>query len=337
MPARTLLILLALGALGALAACGAGDAGSQLTSTAAIAGCYRGEGVRAGSGPAQGATAVAATLVLDSVVEPGGRSYHARVVTGARAVTGSWHRGGGGILVGILGSYPPAVYRLHATTGGLAGTARLIPLAPGTKVDSSTWTVTLTPTACGPVLAPLQAFAGPRTPLPPDVRTELARMGGADQAARRGMSPASVADTTLANRLARGDSSRSKRLEEIIQRWGWPTPSRAGETAAGGAFLVLQHSPSAELQARMAPRLDTLARAGEASGQEVALLTDRVLKAEGQPQRYGTQFDIKDGQLVLYPIADPAGVDARRAELGLMPLATYRQMLERMYVAPARQ
>lgn len=73
---------------------------------------------------------------------------------------------------------------------------------------------------------------------------------------------------------------------------------------------------------------------GEADGQSVALLTDRVAVTRGQPQVYGTQADMRDGRLVLNPIADSAGVDARRAQMGMMPLGDYIRLMDSMYLAP---
>lgn len=53
-----------------------------------------------------------------------------------------------------------------------------------------------------------------------------------------------------------------------------------------------------------------------------AFLEDRIAVLEGRPQRFGTQFDWDArGELSPQPIDDPAGVDARRATVGLEPLA----------------
>ncbi len=52
-------------------------------------------------------------------------------------------------------------------------------------------------------------------------------------------------------------------------------------------------------------------------------------------QVYGTQamtFDEWiDGEPALAPIEDEANVDVRRAEVGLPPLAAYRELLKRLY------
>lgn len=57
-----------------------------------------------------------------------------------------------------------------------------------------------------------------------------------------------------------------------------------------------------------------------------AYLTDRVAMNEGRPQIYGTQIsDVKDGEGVPWPIADPQQLDARRASVGLPPFAECAQ------------
>ena len=68
----------------------------------------------------------------------------------------------------------------------------------------------------------------------------------------------------------------------------------------------------------------------EAQADHLAYLTDRVLVAEGQPQRYGTQFYTDKGELKPRPIEDEANVDARRKEVGLPPLAEYARQLREL-------
>jgi hypothetical protein len=64
--------------------------------------------------------------------------------------------------------------------------------------------------------------------------------------------------------------------------------------------------------------------------------TDRILVAEGKPQRYGTQFHTVDGKLVPRPIEDEANVDARRAAVGLGTMAEYNEQMQRMASGGAR-
>jgi hypothetical protein len=62
-----------------------------------------------------------------------------------------------------------------------------------------------------------------------------------------------------------------------------------------------------------------------------ALLFDRVRIAQHQKQLYGTQFTTKDGRMVMQPTDDMAQLDARRADMNLMPIADYRCILNVMY------
>ena len=66
----------------------------------------------------------------------------------------------------------------------------------------------------------------------------------------------------------------------------------------------------------------------EISQLNLAMLTDRVLLAEGKHQIYGTQFVIRDGEWVPLRLEDEENVDDRRAEVGLPPLAEYKAMIE---------
>ena len=63
------------------------------------------------------------------------------------------------------------------------------------------------------------------------------------------------------------------------------------------------------------------------------MLSDRVRLAQGQPQRYGTQFVRgAGGELVLeQPVEDIDGIDARRKEMDLMPLNLYQCVLRATY------
>ena len=59
----------------------------------------------------------------------------------------------------------------------------------------------------------------------------------------------------------------------------------------------------------------------EASRAHLAYLEDRVRVNAGQPQLYGTQVTVTDGELGPSPIDDRERLDERRAEAGLEPFA----------------
>jgi hypothetical protein len=115
------------------------------------------------------------------------------------------------------------------------------------------------------------------------------------------------------------------RLAELLDAGGWPTVSLVGAEAARRAFLIAQHADQQlDLQRRVLPLLAAAVEAGEADPSTLAMLRDRILVNEGRPQIYGTQIaGVADGAPVPWPVADPDGMDARRAEAGLAPFADH--------------
>lgn len=170
------------------------------------------------------------------------------------------------------------------------------------------------------------------------LRRELLAMEKADQDARNKnlQLPQAERERVLHTTIKELDLKHTKRLQQIIRQFGWPSAALVGTDGTAAAFLIVQHSPSHAFQKRCLPLVRAAAKRGELRLQDVALLTDRVLTGEGQPQIYGTQFKFENGKLVPYPIIDASKVDARRAEMKLPPLAVYIKMLEEMYNSPAQ-
>jgi len=175
-----------------------------------------------------------------------------------------------------------------------------------------------------------------RGPTDPALRQELVRMGMLDQTARIGMKTGIPADTVVMRTILAIDSILTSKLQTVVRSRGWPTISRVGEAAARAAFLIVQHSPVGAFQREVLPHFVAAALAGEASRSDAAMLEDRVLTEDGKPQVYGTQFRIVDGVLVAYPIVEPETLEQRRAEVGLMPMREYVELLEQTYGGPVR-
>ncbi|HEL3158263.1 TPA: hypothetical protein UMF67_001990 [Stenotrophomonas maltophilia] len=127
-------------------------------------------------------------------------------------------------------------------------------------------------------------------------------------------------------------------LKTMIADKGWPTYSRVGHDGAKAAWLIVQHADhDPAFQAQVLPLIEHAAKAGEADLPDLALLTDRVLLAQGKPQRYGSQFTTAgDGTMELRPTEDMDGLDARRQAMGLQPLAQYKATLSEAYRKPVR-
>ena len=127
-------------------------------------------------------------------------------------------------------------------------------------------------------------------------------------------------------------------LEAIIQRYGWPTVSMVGKKANNAAFLILQHADT-KLQKKYFPLLKEAAAKKEANPADAAMMEDRILMADGKKQIYGTQLTINDQtkKWTVYQIEDEQNVDARRASVGLPPMAEYLKLFEENFGAPKKK
>jgi hypothetical protein len=166
------------------------------------------------------------------------------------------------------------------------------------------------------------------------LRRELLDMAAADQAARSVFTEKGVGkiDARDVARIREVDAANRARLKQIIAEQGWPTKQAVGGDGVEAAFLIVQHADAdPAFQQEMLPFIEQSFEAGVLSGEDVALLTDRILTNEGKPQRYGTQVEIIDGEAVVKPIADPEKVDELRADLGLPSLEEYMRELKKFY------
>lgn len=112
-------------------------------------------------------------------------------------------------------------------------------------------------------------------------------------------------------------------LNQVFDAIGWPGPGALGDEGAAAAFMILQHAISRpDVQRRgLALMLDAIPR-GQANALDAAYLSDRIAVFEGQEQTFGTQFDWDaNAQLSPSPTRDPAGLDERRASVGLPPIS----------------
>lgn len=142
-------------------------------------------------------------------------------------------------------------------------------------------------------------------------------------------------DHALVAELTAIDSTNTAWLRDMVQRHGWPDRDVVGVDAARAAFLLVQHADQdTAFQALMLDSLRASFDRGQAEGSHVALLTDRILVARGELQRFGTQTQMRDGRFVFHPILDSANVDARRRAMGLPPLAEYLKVLDSVYLRP---
>jgi hypothetical protein len=164
----------------------------------------------------------------------------------------------------------------------------------------------------------------------PALRAELDTRFKQDQDARNAWI-ASRMSPRLGRVVTQIDQEDVKWMYRLVTTKGFPTAAQVGERGVGEAWLLAQHMDTQpRFQAELLPALEQRHAAGELSGSDLARYTDRVLKAQGKPQRYGTQFPPKDMVKTYFGLdsADEVRrVDENRRALGVMPLADYACMM----------
>ena len=172
------------------------------------------------------------------------------------------------------------------------------------------------------------------------LKRELEAMYETDQGTRRAIGPLkqrygqkSPQLDSLFRRMQTQDAQNEARVDAIIAQYGWPGASLVGRTGSMAAFLVVQHSSLAAIQ-KYLPLIREETRKGGLAPQNLALMEDRVLVFQGQPQVYGSQVrtNTSTGKAEFFPIAEEARVDERRATMGLGTLADYAKGFGMEYV-----
>ena len=181
----------------------------------------------------------------------------------------------------------------------------------------------------------------PPLPIPQDfkaidleIANELASLGVRDLSVRE----TEPADSPKIDQI---DLENAERLKEILAEIkGWPAISRFGTETPKAAWLVALHAThNPAFQADCLRQMMALP-ANEYDLIDRVYLEDRVLISSGQPQRYGTIWNvvsnpaIDEFDVVPSRMEDPANVDARRAQVGLPPLAPQKAQMWQALIKP---
>ncbi|WP_428963018.1 DUF6624 domain-containing protein [Micromonospora fluostatini] len=159
-----------------------------------------------------------------------------------------------------------------------------------------------------------------------ELAAELVERMDRDQRVRSEVTGRNPGDDVWA-RVEDVDADNTAWFAGVLDQEGWPRLSEVGPDASAAAWLIAQHADrDPEFQRRCLGLLEQAVRDGEAQASHWAYLTDRVRRAEGRPQVYGTQLWYGldgGGPLQPQPIEDPDRLDERRRSVGLGPFADY--------------
>jgi tetratricopeptide (TPR) repeat protein len=117
-------------------------------------------------------------------------------------------------------------------------------------------------------------------------------------------------------------------LDKIINKIGYPKESDVGYGVNSAAFLIIQHCGDLTTMKKYKLLLEECVQFQECEKSDLALLTDRILIAEGKAQIYGTQLttDRNTGEIYLQFCEDFENINIRRAKMGLQPIEEYLKL-----------
>ncbi len=142
----------------------------------------------------------------------------------------------------------------------------------------------------------------------------------------------------LARELRTLERASAAWLQEVVDTHGWPGHALVGARAADAACRLVQHlRDEPAFQRRCLRLLRAAVAAGDVPAKQPAYLEDALCVQAGRPQRYGTKLRRVDGVLVPYSIRGARSVDARRAAVGLQPMANALARARRRIAAMERE
>lgn len=165
------------------------------------------------------------------------------------------------------------------------------------------------------------------------LRDELLKMQSEDQKARENCAKGNVGEQIrcYAEISEKIDKPNSKRLNEIYEKSGFPAIKTVGREGVAAFMLILQHTPDENLRQKMLKPIKKAFERKELSASEYANYVDRLLVHQGKPQIYGSNFDFKDGKLLMSKVKNLKNLDEIRRKIGLPTIAEYIKILKEIY------
>lgn len=119
------------------------------------------------------------------------------------------------------------------------------------------------------------------------------------------------------------DRENLTKVISLIENCGMPTLKDVTSKQMRTIWLVFQHSDN-ESRKKYLSLLEKSAKNGDLRKSNIAMMKDRILLIDGEPQIYGTQVvSNSENGWELYNLKDPESVNKRRREVGFEPLEDY--------------
>ena len=118
-----------------------------------------------------------------------------------------------------------------------------------------------------------------------------------------------------------------KKVREILDNSGWPSPEISGPNGNFTIANVLQHSVN-DIRIKYLPMMRQAVKDKKLEARFLVRAEDRIATEAGKLQIYGGQMKYypKTKSFNLWPVYDPVNIDKRRAEIGMQPIAEFLEL-----------
>ena len=115
-----------------------------------------------------------------------------------------------------------------------------------------------------------------------------------------------------------------RKVKRILNTYGWPSKTMAGERGNWTICNVIQHSDNA-VRIHYLPMMRQAVKDGKLEPRFLVRAEDRIATERGDLQIYGGQMKYypETKTFNLWPVYDPENIDKRRAAIGLDPIAIF--------------
>jgi len=161
----------------------------------------------------------------------------------------------------------------------------------------------------------------------------LEQLFDADQSPRKAFAEAETEEEKekFRNVMIEEDPKILDAFLDHIEKHEWPKASIHGKKACDAAWLIIQHS-SIELVQKFLPVMKDLAEQGEASKKHIAMMEDRLLMWQEQPQIYGSQAMGSEKGKYIWPVQNPDIIDDLRKNMNFTnSIQEYAADMEAIY------
>ena len=131
--------------------------------------------------------------------------------------------------------------------------------------------------------------------------------------------------------LEKIDKPNTARLNEIFNQHGFPTQKTVGKDGVQAFLLILQHTPDETLRQKCLKPITKAFKRREIPPMDYANYVDRLLVRQNKPQIYGSNFEIKEGKLVMSKTRKRKNLNNRRRKIGLPTIEEYAKQLKEIY------